>query len=94
VVVLGVLVAAMVKVPVAIGAAIVAAFAIFHGYAHGAEAPADGWLGYAAGFVIATAFLHLVGIGIARLLERGIGALPVRAIGGATAVLGLFLLVK
>jgi urease accessory protein len=94
VVVLGVLVAAMVKVPVAIGAAIVAAFAIFHGYAHGAEAPADGWLGYAAGFVIATAFLHLIGIGIARLLERGIGALPVRAIGGAMAVFGLFLMVK
>ena len=94
VVVLGVLVAAMVKVPVALGAAIVAAFAIFHGYAHGAEAPEIGWIGYAVGFVVATALLHAIGIGIGRLLERGAGLVPVRAIGGVTAILGLFLLVK
>jgi urease accessory protein len=94
VVVLGVLVAATVKVPVALGAVIVAVFAIFHGHAHGAEAPETGWLGYAAGFVIATALLHAVGIGVARLLERGAGLVPVRAIGAATAVLGVFLLVK
>jgi urease accessory protein len=94
VVALGVLVAATVRVPVALGAAIVAAFAIFHGNAHGAEAPETGWLGYAAGFVIATALLHTVGIGVARLLERGAGPVPVRAIGAATAVLGVFLLVK
>lgn len=94
VVVLGVLVAATVKVPVALGAAIVAAFAIFHGYAHGAEAPATEWLGYAAGFVVATALLHAIGIGIARLMERGVGLVPVRAVGGAMVVLGVFLLVK
>jgi urease accessory protein len=94
VVVLGVLVAATIRVPVAVGAIIVAVFAIFHGYAHGAEAPPTGWLGYAAGFVVATALLHLVGIAIARLLERGSGLIPVRALGGATAALGVFLLVK
>ena len=91
---LGVLVAATVTVPVGLGAAIVAAFAIFHGYAHGAEAPATGWLAYAAGFVAATAMLHLVGIGIARVMERSAGLVPVRAVGGAMAVLGVFLLVK
>lgn len=94
VVVLGVLVAATVKVPVALGAAIVAAFAVFHGYAHGVEAPETGWLGYAAGFVAATALLHVIGIGVARLMERGVSLVPVRAIGGAMAVLGVFLLVK
>ncbi len=94
VVVLGVLVAASVKVPVTLGAAIVAVFAVFHGYAHGAEAPETGWLGYAAGFVVATALLHLAGIGIARLTQRGIGEVPVRAVGGAMAVLGVFLLVQ
>ena len=73
VVVLGVLVAATIRVPVALGAVIVAVFAIFHGHAHGAEAPETGWLGYAAGFVVATALLHAVGIAIARLLERGVG---------------------
>ena len=94
VVILGVLVAATVRVPVALGAAIVAVFAIFHGHAHGAEAPESGWLGYAAGFVIATALLHAVGIGVARLLDRGAGLVPIRAIGAATAVLGVFLLVR
>ena len=79
---------------VVFGAAIVAAFAIFHGYAHGAEAPEIGWIGYAVGFVVATALLHAIGIGIGRLLERGAGLVPVRAIGGVTAILGLFLLVK
>jgi urease accessory protein len=94
VIVLGLLVAATVRVPVALGAAIVAVFAIFHGHAHGAEAPETGWLGYAAGFIIATALLHAVGIGIARLLERGSGLVPIRAIGGATAALGVFLLIR
>ena len=94
VVVLGLLVAMMVQVPVALGAALVAVFAIFHGHAHGAEAPETGWFGYAAGFVIATALLHTVGIGIARLMERSTGMVPVRAIGAATAVLGIVLLVK
>jgi urease accessory protein len=94
VVVLGLLVALMVQVPVALGAALVAAFAIFHGHAHGAEAPETGWLGYAAGFIIATALLHTVGNGIARLMERGASLIPVRAIGAATAVLGVVLLVK
>jgi urease accessory protein len=94
VIILGVLVAATVRVPVALGATIVAGFAVFHGHAHGAEAPETGWLGYAAGFVIATALLHAVGVGVARLLERGAGLVPVRAIGAATAVLGVVLLVK
>jgi urease accessory protein len=94
IIVLGLLVAATVRVPVALGAVIVAAFAIFHGHAHGAEAPDTGWLGYAAGFVIATALLHAIGIGVARLLERGSGLVPIRAIGGATAALGVFLLIR
>jgi urease accessory protein len=94
VIVLGALVASTVRLPVAFGAVIVAVFAIFHGHAHGAEAPETGWLVYAAGFVVATALLHMVGIAIARLLERGAGLVPIRAIGGATAALGVFLLVK
>jgi len=93
VIILGLLVAATVRVPVALGAAIVAVFAIFHGHAHGAEAPETGWLGYAAGFIIATALLHAVGIGVARLLERG-SLVPIRAIGGVTAALGVFLLIR
>jgi urease accessory protein len=94
VVVLGALVATGVSAPVPIGAALVAVFAIFHGHAHGAEAPAESWAGYALGFAAATALLHLVGIGIGVGLQRSVGALPVRAIGAATAVLGVFILMR
>lgn len=93
-VVLGALVATGVSAPVPIGAALIAVFAIFHGHAHGAEAPAEGWAGYALGFATATALLHLAGIGIGVGLQRSIGALPVRAIGAATAALGVFILMQ
>jgi urease accessory protein len=94
VVVLGALVATGVSAPVPVGAVLVAAFAIFHGHAHGAEAPAEGWAGYALGFAAATALLHFVGIGIGLGLQRTVGALPVRALGAATAVLGVFILMQ
>ncbi len=45
--------------------AVVAFFAIFHGYAHGMELPrGESALFYSVGFVLATAFLHLIGIAI------------------------------
>ncbi len=92
VVVLGVLVATGVRAPVWLGATLIAVFAIFHGHAHGAEAPAEGWAGYALGFAAATALLHLVGIGAGIGLQRSVGALPVRALGAATAALGVSIL--
>ncbi len=94
VVVLGLLVAFGVSAPVPVGAALVALFAIFHGHAHGAEAPGEGWLGYAAGFAVATALLHIVGIGIGIGLQRSIGSLPVRILGAATAVLGVVIFMR
>src|ERR1700676_402923 len=82
VVALGLLVALAVDLPVWAGGAIVGLFALFHGHAHGAEIPASaGGLDYAAGFALATAGLHLVGIAIAaglggrfRILARAAGA--------------------
>ena len=49
---------------VAAASALVGTFALFHGVAHGAELPlgASGWE-FALGFVLATAALHLAGIG-------------------------------
>src|SRR5215468_6586479 len=49
---------------VALAAALVGAFAVFHGHAHGAELPpgADA-VAYSVGFVVATGLLHLAGIG-------------------------------
>jgi urease accessory protein len=91
---LGGLVALGVNAPVPAGATLIAIFAIFHGHAHGAEAPAEGWVGYALGFAAATAMLHMIGIGVGLGLQRAVGALPVRALGAATAVLGVFILMQ
>jgi urease accessory protein len=76
--------------------ALVGVFAVFHGHAHGFEMPAaaSGLL-YAAGFVAATALLHLAGIaaalGGAKAFGR-LGARLARFAGGAFALGGLGLL--
>lgn len=71
VVVLGLVVAFGLDLPVAAAMALVGLFAIFHGHAHGAEMPetASG-LGYGMGFVVATALLHVAGIGLGLLIGR------------------------
>lgn len=63
VVALGLLVALAVDLPVSAGVAIIGLFALFHGHAHGTEVPENaGGLQYMAGFAVATALLHAVGI--------------------------------
>jgi urease accessory protein len=65
VVVLGLAVAMRAAWPVAAAMALVAVLAVFHGHAHGAEMPMNAsGAGYAAGFMLATAILHLAGIGL------------------------------
>jgi urease accessory protein len=91
VVVLGAAVALQVQAPLAIGAVLVAAFAVLHGYVHGAElsSSSSAWL-YGLGFVAATLVLHGVGIAL------GLAARPpllMRAAGGAIAAAGLLLFV-
>jgi len=89
VVALGLLVALAVDLPVSVGGAIVGLFALFHGHAHGSEIPATAsGIDFAAGFVLATIGLHLVGIGLA----AGLGArfrLVTRAAGALTAAIGM-----
>jgi len=92
-VVLGLAVMALIRAPAAIGAVVVAFFALFHGAAHGAEAPAAAFPAYLAGVLAATALLHAAGIAIGRLTSGVAAGLPVRALGGATAALGLVLFV-
>ena len=59
------------KAPVALAAALVGLFAVFHGVAHGAEMPVESSaLTYALGFVSATAVLHGVGLGLGLSLLR------------------------
>ncbi len=94
VIVLGVAILAAAQAPTAVGAALIAVFGVFHGHAHGAEAPIGNWLGYATGFVIATIMLHGIGLGMGQMLQSGTALKAARVIGGATAVLGLVLLVQ
>ena len=89
VVVLGAVVALGLSVPVAAAMGLAGFFAIFHGFAHGAETPAEAsGLAYAAGFVAATTLLHAAGVGaglgLARLQGAGVG---LRRAAGATAAL-------
>jgi urease accessory protein len=68
---LGLIVAFEARPPVVLAMVLVAFFAIFHGHAHGAELPADtSGLAYGVGFVVATAFLHAIGIGTGFVLGR------------------------
>lgn len=90
VIALGALVALKVKVPVSAGMAIVAAFALAHGHAHGTEMPitASG-IEYGAGFVLATAFLHVCGVGLGIVTQKHISPVIARIAGVVIATLGL-----
>jgi len=82
--------------PVGIAAALVGVFAVFHGHAHGAEMPETvSGLTYAAGFVTATIFLHVLGIisalGAASVIGRH-GPLAARTVSAVIAVSGVGLL--
>ena len=71
VVALGLLVALAVDLPVPVGAAILAVFALFHGHAHGTEVAGTlKGVEYMAGFALATAMLHLAGIGFAATMTH------------------------
>jgi urease accessory protein len=87
VVALGLLVALAVDLPVWTGAAIVAVFALLHGHAHGTEvAETVSGAEYMAGFALATATLHGVGIGFAQLMTRA-HLRPLVRIAGAVCVM-------
>jgi urease accessory protein len=88
-VVLGVCVAFALRSPLWVAAAIVGAFAIFHGHAHGAEMPGSSDpFAYAIGFVVATGLLHLCGIAFGFLARWPAGAMAVRTAGALIAVTG------
>jgi urease accessory protein len=77
--------------PIALAAALVAFFAIFHGYAHGTELPAgQSGLLYSMGFVMATGCLHGVGITIGTVHRWGWGQKLLRVAGAGVAVGGVF----
>jgi urease accessory protein len=73
VIILGLLVALAVKAPVSLGAAIAGLFAFFHGHAHGVEAAAASLIPFAAGFALATTWLHAVGVALGLFAKAAIG---------------------
>jgi urease accessory protein len=91
--VLGVMVAAAIRIPLAASVALVGVFALFHGHAHGVEMPATAsGVSYGLGFVVSTIALHLAGIGVGLAARKGTGlALAARYAGGAIAACGLYL---
>ena len=79
VIVLGAAVALRLPLPAAAAMTVVGLFADFHGYAHGADMPVDAsGAQFAAGFMIATVLLHIVGIGIGLGFVRTGGATSAR----------------
>ena len=92
-IVLGCMIALAARPPLWVAAVLVGIFAIFHGYAHGAELPESAnAIAFAAGFVIATGALHALGIliGVANKWRKGGHVL--RVIGGGIAACGVYFL--
>ncbi|TXD82734.1 HupE/UreJ family protein [Mitsuaria sp. TWR114] len=90
VLVLGLVAAARWRLGATASAALVGAFAVFHGLAHGAELGGGAAL---VGMVLATALLHAGGLALGDAL-RALAPVWSRAAGGAIALLGLGLLTR
>lgn len=89
----GILIAIAARLPSRAGLLAIGSFALFHGYAHGAEMPAtaSGWL-YGLGFVLATSGLHLLGINLGLAAQRINSSAIIRYAGAAIAVSGAYLI--
>ena len=97
VIVLGAVVALGIKAPVAVAMAVVGLFAVFHGHAHGSEMPESAaGLAYGFGFMLATALLHVAGVGLGFVIgwaSEKQGPIVARTAGGAAALAGVAILV-
>jgi urease accessory protein len=95
VLILGLAVCVRLRLPMVAAAPLVGVFALFHGYAHGAEIPATASAtGYVAGFLIATGLLHLAGLGLGFAGEQTRRPGIVRILGGLVAVGGAGILMS
>ena len=86
---LGAMVALEKQPALAVAGALVAFFAIFHGYAHGTELPeGQNGLAYSVGFVVSTGSLHAAGIALGLIHKWDTGRLALRAMGALIALAG------
>lgn len=74
--------------PKALGLGLIGAAAALHGLAHGSETPASGFAGYAVGFLLTTAALHLSGVGLGLSIRRWLAERSTWALGGLGTLLG------
>ena len=94
VLVLGLVIAVSARLPQVLSFALVAAFALFHGHAHGTELAAGASpVLYSLGFLAATALLHGLGIGFGLSLGRR-STWVYRLAGSAICLAGIVLLVQ
>jgi urease accessory protein len=92
VMVFGLLIALDSRLPTAAGMAIVGAFAVFHGYAHAVEMPAQASLAdFGSGMVVGTLALHAIGIGLGSLSAR-FPRIALQTAGAGIALAGVGLL--
>ena len=75
--------------PKALGLGLIAIAASLHGLAHGAETPETGFAGYAIGFLLTTALLHLGGVGLGLGIRRRLAGRSGPVLAGLGSVLGL-----
>ncbi len=96
--ILGGLVVLATPFPLWASAGLVGCLAIFHGFAHGAEMPADSsGLAYSAGFMLATLGLHLAGIGVVAMvkqLNHDKEEILIRIAGGGVLLAGVYVLIN
>ncbi len=74
--------------PMVLGLGLIAAASSLHGLAHGAETPETGFAGYAAGFMLTTAVLHVSGVGVGLAIQRWLDERRGAVLGGLGAAVG------
>jgi urease accessory protein len=75
--------------PKALGLGLIALAASLHGLAHGAETPQTGFMGYAIGFLVTTAMLHMSGVGMGLSIRRWLAERSTPVLSGLGAMLGV-----
>jgi urease accessory protein len=92
---LGLVIVLALRPPEPVALALIAVFAICHGYAHGVELPqAADPASYAIGFVVATGVIHVAGIGVGLTIGKLLEGRVSRGIGGLIAAAGVYFLIS
>jgi len=88
------LIVAAKPLPKTFGLGLIAVAASLHGLAHGAETPETGFAGYAIGFLLTTAVLHVGGVGVGLGIRRwlaGRSGTVLATLGGTLGLAGAYL---